>query len=201
MNERGRSQTRYCIAHIWCWPTPVVQIDVVAAGGQVAQRLDARAAASARPSARAVAERELLPPLLELRAATASRSAGRRRRAPATLGASSASTSFSGPTTGMLGVADLPDLGRVDVEVDHLRARRERRDLAGDAVVEARADGDQQVGLVQRPVRRTSSRACRASRSSAGASRGARPSPSASSTAGSRAGLGELEQLGATRRR
>ena len=59
-------------------------------------------------------------------------------------------------------VADLPDLGRVDVEVDHLRARRERRDLAGDAVVEARADGDDQVGLVQRPVRRTSSRACRA---------------------------------------
>ena len=39
-----------------------------------------------------------------------------------------------------LGVPDLPHLGGVDVEVDHLRARRERRDLAGDAVVEAHAE-------------------------------------------------------------
>ena len=53
MNDRGSSQTRYCIAHIWCWPTPVVQIDVlVEPGGRVAQRLDRASAASAarRPS-------------------------------------------------------------------------------------------------------------------------------------------------------
>ena len=50
-------------------------------------------------------------------------------------------------------MAELPDLGRVDVEVDDLRPRRERRELAGDAVVEARADRDDQVGLVQPPVR------------------------------------------------
>jgi hypothetical protein len=31
---------------------------------------------------------------------------------------------------GDLRVSDLPDLGGVDVEVDHLRARRERRHLA-----------------------------------------------------------------------
>ena len=52
-----------------------------------------------------------------------------------------------------VGRADLPHLGGVDVEVDHLRAGCERRDLAGDAVVEARADRDDQVGLVERPVR------------------------------------------------
>ena len=47
----------------------------------------------------------------------------------------------------------LPDLGGVDVEVDHLGARRERVELPGHAVVEACADGDDQVGLVQPPVR------------------------------------------------
>ena len=52
-----------------------------------------------------------------------------------------------------VGVAVLGDLGRVDVHVDDLRAGRERVELAGHAVVEARADRDQQVGAVQRPVR------------------------------------------------
>ena len=46
----------------------------------------------------------------------------------------------------------LADLGRVDVDVDDLRLRREGGELAGDAVVEARADGDQQVALVHRVV-------------------------------------------------
>ncbi len=62
----------------------------------------------------------------------------------------------------MLGVADdrdvrgdvLRDLGRVDVDVDELRARRELGELARDAVVEARADGADQVGLVHRVVGR-----------------------------------------------
>ena len=26
MKFRGRSMRRYCIAHIWCWPTPVVKM-------------------------------------------------------------------------------------------------------------------------------------------------------------------------------
>ncbi len=65
MKLRGRSQRRYCIAHIWCWPTPVVKTT------------------SSRPAVRAcsvsstclrlqhlavcpVAERELVPPVGEL---------------------------------------------------------------------------------------------------------------------------------------
>ena len=47
----------------------------------------------------------------------------------------------------------LGDLGRVDVDVDELGARRELGELAGDAVVEAGADADDQVGLVHRVVR------------------------------------------------
>ena len=60
----------------------------------------------------------------------------------------------------LLGVADdrdvggdvLGDLGRVDVDVDELGARRELGQLAGDAVVEAGADRDDQVGVVHRVV-------------------------------------------------
>ena len=39
MKWRGSSICSHCAAHIWCWPTPVVQIDV-AVGEQVAQPLD-----------------------------------------------------------------------------------------------------------------------------------------------------------------
>ncbi len=46
----------------------------------------------------------------------------------------------------------LGDLGRVDVDVDELGARRELAQLAGDPVVEAGADRDDQVGLVHRVV-------------------------------------------------
>ncbi len=49
-----------------------------------------------------------------------------------------------------VGTADLAELGRVDVDVDDLRAWCERTDLAGDAVVEARAERDEQIGLLHR---------------------------------------------------
>ena len=46
----------------------------------------------------------------------------------------------------------LVDRGRIDVDVDLLRVRREGVEPAGDAVVEARADADHQVAIVHRPV-------------------------------------------------
>ena len=49
-----------------------------------------------------------------------------------------------------VGLAVLGDLGRVDVGVDDLGVRREGRQLAGDPVVEPRAEGDEQVALLQR---------------------------------------------------
>ena len=126
MKERGRSQRRYCIAHIWCWPTPVVQIMSSRPLGQRLQRSRARAAASAgRPRRRSGAGTR-----------RASRRAGRARAwsgtgRPSAFSASNALASsaricFSGPTTGMSALPQLPDLGGVDVEVDDRRARRER---------------------------------------------------------------------------
>ena len=50
--------------------------------------------------------------------------------------------------------ADLALLGRVDVDVDDLRLGGERVDLAGDPVVEAGAECDQEVGLLHRGDRR-----------------------------------------------
>ena len=51
-----------------------------------------------------------------------------------------------------VGADVLGDLRRVDVDVDELGVRRELGELAGDAVVEAGADRDDQVGLVHRVV-------------------------------------------------
>src|SRR4029079_7276602 len=50
----------------------------------------------------------------------------------------------------------LGDLGRIDVDVDELRPGRELRELARDAVVEARADRDDEVALIHRVVSRAS---------------------------------------------
>ena len=49
-----------------------------------------------------------------------------------------------------VGLAVLAELGGVDVDVDHLGVRRELVELAGDPVVEPGAEGDQQVGLLER---------------------------------------------------
>ena len=46
----------------------------------------------------------------------------------------------------------LVDRGRIDIDVDLLRARRERVDAAGDAVVEARADAQHDVAIMHRHV-------------------------------------------------
>ena len=46
----------------------------------------------------------------------------------------------------------LADLRRVDVDVDDARVRRVGADLAGDAVVEAHAQRDQQVGRLDGAV-------------------------------------------------
>ena len=53
-----------------------------------------------------------------------------------------------------VGDAVLADLGRVDVGVDHLGAGGERVEVAGDPVVEPRAQADDQVALLQTRDRR-----------------------------------------------
>ena len=46
--------------------------------------------------------------------------------------------------------ADLPDLCRINVRVDHLRVRGEQRRLAGYSVIKAGTERDEEVGLLQR---------------------------------------------------
>ena len=53
-----------------------------------------------------------------------------------------------------VGAPVLSELGRVDVGVDDLGIGREFVELAGDSVVEAGAEGDQQIGLLERGDRR-----------------------------------------------
>ncbi len=71
----------------------------------------------------------------------------------------------------------LRDRGRVDVDVDDLGLRRELVHLARHPVVEARADRDQAVRVVDAPCSARSRRACRACRATAGGPRGRRPGP------------------------
>ena len=181
MKRRGSSIRSHCAAHIWCWPTPVVQIDV-AVGEQVAQPLEH--VLRLEVAAAAVAERVLVAPLLDLLEPRAVRERRPRSRSSASAVVSCGQHLRAARRRSGCRRAVLRDLGRVDVAVDHARAGRERVELAGHAVVEARADRDQQVGAGAAPSSRTSSRACRASAATAGASRGTRPWPSASSRPG-----------------
>ena len=96
-------------------------------------------------------QRMLLLPLLDL-----SPPACARRRilalhlaAPSlpALRSASSSTRFTSPTIGISGVRILADLGRIDVHVNHLGVRSERGQPAGDAIVEAHAERDEQIGL------------------------------------------------------
>ena len=94
---------------------------------------------------------------------------------------------MSGPTTGISAWRIFPTSAASMSKWIDLRAGCERGHLAGDAVVEPRADGDHEVGLVESPVRELRARACRARRSSAGGSPGRQPLPISVTTAGSRA--------------
>ena len=53
---------------------------------------------------------------------------------------------------GTSGVRFLPIFGGIDIDVDDFGVRREGGEAAGDAVVEAHAEGDQQVGIGHRHV-------------------------------------------------
>ena len=118
--------------------------DVVAARGQIVQRLEHELRLE-HVSVASVAKRVRVAPLRDLPQPRlgAARPQGLAQKAPE-LGEHRLQRSDDGN----VGVADLRDLGGVDVEVDHRRAGRERRQLPGDAVVEAGTDGDDHVRLV-----------------------------------------------------
>ena len=99
----------------------------------------------------------------------ATRPGGRRRWLSAMAGLVSARNLFSFSKNAP-GVADdgqvrdavLADFGRIDIDVDHLGVRSESGEAAGDAVVEADAEGDQEIACGSGPCWRRSCRACRA---------------------------------------
>ena len=148
IHSRGSLKRMSCAAHIWCWPTSR-RDDRLAAGEPVdlrhqVLRLDLACRSSAARSgcssfqsricfhqARRAADsfssapcRALLQQLVELR-----------------------EHALHVAHDGHVRRAVLADLGRVDIHVDHLGVRREGGQPAGDAVVEAHAERDQQIGV------------------------------------------------------
>ncbi len=61
---------------------------------------------------------------------------------------------------GQIGRAILADFRRIDIHVNHFGMRREGRQAPGDAVVEAHAQRDQQIGMRSCPCSPRSCRAC-----------------------------------------
>ena len=96
---------------------------------------------------------------------------------------------------GDVGRLVLVELRGVDVDVDDLAVLAELFDLAGHAVVEPHAEGDQQIGLVRRRSWRTPSRACRACRAQSGSSLGKAPRPITVIVDGDAGLLGERAEL------
>ena len=84
-----------------------------------------------------------------------------------------------------LGIADhrhihvhvLADAAGVDVDVDDLGVGGERREVAGHAVVEAGADGDEAIAFLHGIVGEGRCRACRACSSALGSVHQTRPGP------------------------
>jgi hypothetical protein len=151
MKLRGWSQSRYCIAHIWCWPDAGRPDHVVPVRGQLLEGLE-HLLRLERVAAFAVPERELVAPRLDP-------PQPRLGRVPAALVAQLPDLD------GELGedllqrsdhrhvrAPELVDLGRVDVEMDDRRPGCKGVELAGHAVVEARSDGDEHVAGVHRQV-------------------------------------------------
>ena len=177
----GSSKCQNCAAHIWCWPTPEVTIvpgrrglrdrgdDVLGpqrALGAVARRRRAGSARATRPGC----------------AHHASRSRGDRARA-ASRARSAVATSLWIATSGR---RTLPNSARSMSTWMTLADGRERRDLAGHAVVEARAEADQQVAALDRGDRRVDAVHPGHAQVLVGGCRGTRRGPSAWSRPASR---------------
>ena len=147
-HSRGSLKRINCAAHIWCWPTseetmasPLERrsISAIRCCGliSVSEVTGCSGCSSFQP---------------RIWCHQARRAALRASPSAAGLSAISLfslpSTRFTSPTMGTSGVRILADFGGIDIHVDHLGVRREGRQAAGDAIVEADAERDQQVASV-----------------------------------------------------
>jgi hypothetical protein len=141
---------QYWLAHIWCWPTPLATM--VSLGLEVAQHLEhLLGLEGVALGPRLVGQRVLLLPAREGGAPRRDVGLrGPRSRLLADLLDEVLDDEAGVADDRHVGAADLAELGRVDVGVDDLGLGGEVGDLAGDPVVEAGAEGDQQVGLLHR---------------------------------------------------
>ena len=153
-HRRGSLKRMNCAAHIWCWPTSVAtmawpperrSISAIRCCGLIS--VDRTSAASSGCSSFQCAD---LPPP-GLRAAARCFRRGHFVALRQQL-VELAEDALDVAHDGHVGRAVLADLGRVDIHVDHLGVRREGGQAAGDAVVEAHAQGDQQVAVGHRHV-------------------------------------------------
>ena len=146
----GFSYVMNCDAHIWCWPTPA-HVDRVRPGDLA----DAARSRTAGPACRPAARRS------RAGSAPAGRAAGRHHsarsaRCPAwrarlrPRAISSSMTCLASPTIGTSAARFLPISAGSMSACTICALRGEAVQLAGDPVVEAGAERDQQVGLLQR---------------------------------------------------
>ena len=177
----GSVNFQYCDDHIWCWPTPDVRI--VPSGARVAQLLEAELRLRARrPGSLCsyVSGNCSRQPEMRLRHADVSACVGAAGEQVLDRPDDLAGDVLAVADDRHVGPAHLALLGRVDVDVDDLGLRGEAVDLAGDAVVEAGAEGDQQVAALHRRDRRGVAVHAGHARAPAGGRRGTHHGPSAS---------------------
>ena len=138
-----------CAAHIWCWPTSEVtmaspperrSISSIRCCGLISASERDAVVADARPSSRGSG------PTRRARAAACLRLAFGREFLRATL-FSFCEHALHVAHDGHIGGAILADFGGIDIHMDDFGVRREGGQAAGDAVVEAHAEGDQQVAV------------------------------------------------------
>ena len=155
---RGRLKRKYCAAHIWCWPTPVVTI--VSSSCLRSRRISQSRliAYCGRIACSGLGELQRLglAPGVDLPQPVGVPPAadrGPRSPPPAACALRSSSARPQVAVDRDVGELVLVDLRLVDVDVDDLAVLGELGQLAGHAVVEPHAERQQQVGVVDRVVR------------------------------------------------
>ena len=147
IQRRGSLKRMNCAAHIWCWPTSVVTM---------ASPPEMRSISAIRCcgliSVRRLGGRRGAP--LSTRGSAATRRGARRCAFHARLGGGLGEHlvelgehAFDVADDGHVGSAVLADFGGVDIDVNDLGVRGEGGEAAGDAVVEADAEGDEEIGI------------------------------------------------------
>ena len=153
IHRRGSLKRMNCAAHIWCWPTSVVtmalpperrSISAIRCCGLISVSESTACSGCSSFQARICSH--------QARRAAARSSLRARRELPSSSLLSFVEHALDVAHDRHVRRAVLADLGGIDIDVDDFGVRREGGEAAGDAVVEAHAEGDQQVGIGHRHI-------------------------------------------------